>query len=235
MITASAIVFDLDGTLFDHATSARRGLRAWLASAGVESTSDLEAAWFAAEAKHFRSWRDGVVTWSEQRRLRLREFLPLIGDTAGSDDDLDAAFEDGYLAAYQRSWVGFDDVDEGLSELAALGFPFAVLTNGSEQQQRDKLAHLGLQDRLGPLFTAEKLGVAKPKPQAFHAVCSALGLPPHEVLYVGDEYETDVEASRAAGLQAIHLDRTGPRSSPSDDRVETLAELARVVTRGDLR
>jgi putative hydrolase of the HAD superfamily len=231
MISVRAVVFDLDGTLFDHVTSARLGLRSWLLGAGVALTDELEAAWFQAEEVHHNSWRHGLVSWEEQRRRRLRDFLPLLGWAPGSDDHLDRLFREGFLAGYREAWTGFDDVDDGLTALGHLGFDFAILTNGTEQQQRDKLAHLGLLDRVGQIFTAEGLGVAKPNTRAFHAVCEALDLPADEVLYVGDDYPTDVVASRAAGLQAIHLDRNTRGSTPTDDRVATITELSAVVTR----
>ena len=148
----------------------------------------------------------------------------------GSDDDLDRLFREGFLTGYRKSWTGFDAVDEGLAALEPLGFDFAILTNGTEQQQRDKLAHLCLLDRVGQIFTAERLGVAKPSARAFHAVCDAPGFPPDEVLYVGDDYATDVIASRAAGLCAVHLDRNTRGSTPTDDRIATITELSAVVT-----
>lgn len=90
----------------------------------------------------------------------------------------DRLFREGFLAGYREAWTGFDDVDEGLAALRNLGFNFAILTNGAGQQQRDKLAHLGLLDRVGPISTAEGLGMAEPSAQAFHTVCRALGLRP---------------------------------------------------------
>ena len=230
MISVRAIVFDLDGTLFDHTTSARQGLRSWLLGGGVELTDELEAAWFKAEEVHHNSWRHGLVSWEEQRRRRLRDFLPLVGWVPGSDDALDRLFHEGFLAGYREAWTGFDDVDDGLTALEHLGFHFAILTNGTEQQQRHKLAHLGLLDRVGQIFTAEVLGAAKPNPQAFHAVCDALGLAPDEVLYVGDDYATDVIASRTAGLHAVHLDRNTRGLTPTDDRIATITELSTIVT-----
>jgi putative hydrolase of the HAD superfamily len=231
VISVRAIVFDLDGTLFDHVTSARQGLRSWLHGVGVGLTDELEAAWFEAEEVHHNSWRHGLVSWEEQRRLRLRDFLPWFGWVPGSDDALDRLFREGFLTGYREAWTGFDDVDDGLTALEHLGFHFAILTNGTEQQQRDKLAHLGLLDRVGQIFTAEGLGVAKPNAQAFHTVCDALGLAPDEVLYVGDDYATDVIASRAAGLHAVHLDRNTRGLTPTDERIATITELSAVVTR----
>ena len=226
----SAVVFDLDGTLFDHWSSARRGLSEWLVGLEVELTKELANAWFEAEERHVTGWREGVVSWAEQRRRRLRDFLPLIGVPVGTDDDLDQVFAGGYLLAYERAWVGYDDVDAALDAVHDFGVVTAMLTNGVQEQQEAKLAHLGLFGRLGPVFTAEGLGVAKPNPLAFHLVCAHLALPPGQVLYVGDDYEVDVLAARAAGLRAVYLDRVGTGPMTEHNRITTLAELPSYVT-----
>jgi putative hydrolase of the HAD superfamily len=226
----SAVVFDLDGTLFDHSSSARRGLSQWLAGIDVALTNELASAWFEAEKRHVTSWRQGMISWAEQRRRRLRDFLPLIAVPVGTDDDLDEVFVAGYLLAYERAWVGYDDVNSALDAVHDYGVVTAMLTNGTQEQQEAKLAHLGLLGRIGPVFTAEGLGVAKPDPRAFRLVCAHLALPPGQVLCVGDDYEVDVRAARAAGLRAVYLDRIGTGPMTEHDRITTLAELLPYVT-----
>ncbi len=76
------------------------------------------------------------------------------------------------------------------------------------------------------MFTAEALGVAKPKAEAFQLVCEALDLAPQQVLYVGDDHEVDALAAPAAGLQAIHLDRLDAGPPEEVQRISSLAGLA---------
>ena len=229
-MVVTAVVFDLDGTLFDHHRSAREGLEAWLLALGSPLTDDLTLAWFAAEERHFMAWRQGDITFAEQRRRRLREFLPLIDRSVGDNAELDETFV-GFLNAYRRAWCGYDDVFSGLEAVHRLGLTTAVLTNGSEEQQRAKLAHLGLLESVGPVFTAEALGAAKPSPRAFHAVCEHLGLSPSQALYVGDDHAIDVLAARAAGMRAVLLDRLGVGPLDEPERITTLAELDDCIAR----
>ncbi|GAA4661689.1 hypothetical protein GCM10025779_31080 [Arthrobacter cryoconiti] len=37
--------------------------------------------------------------------------------------------------------------------------------------------------------------------------CESLQLLPQEILYIGDNYRTDIEGVRSAGLLALHLNR----------------------------
>lgn len=218
-----AVVLDLDDTLFDHTASARAGVGAWLASRDVTLTDAVAQAWFAAEERHHRDWARGLISFDEQRRRRLREIFPRVGLPTGDDTSLDAVFGE-YLECYQGAWRSFDDALDAVAALHARGLVTAVLTNGMETQQRAKLQRIGLLERVGPVFTAEALGVAKPSPRAFATVCAALDLAPGSVLHVGDNHALDVVAAREAGLRAVHLDRTG--AGPGDDeRITTLADL----------
>jgi putative hydrolase of the HAD superfamily len=157
----------------------------------------------------------------------------LVQLTPGDPDELDAFF-DGCLACYRAAWRAFPDVDPALSALAALRVRTAVLTNGTTEQQNAKLAAVGLSARVGPVFTSGQLGVAKPEPAAYRAVCHRLGLAPDATLHVGDDHELDVPAPRAAGLRAVHLDRSalGPDDNASHDggpRISSLDPLPALV------
>lgn len=218
-----AVVFDLDGTLLDHRRSTRAGLTRWLAQHEQEWSEQIERSWFTAEEKHFGAWRRGEISHTEQRRRRMRDFLPAVGQPVGDDAALDAVFGE-YLDAYRASWVGFDDVDAALDDVQRRGLATAVLTNGTRELQEAKLSALGVLDRIGPVLCAAELGVAKPHRDAFGAVCERLGLPAASVLYVGDEHEVDVLGARAAGLRAVLIDR-GQAEPVEDARITSLQSL----------
>lgn len=220
--TSSVVVFDIDGTLMDHAASARAGLVAWVTGLGHRMTDEVAAAWTAAEHRHFTAWRDGEISFAEQRRRRLRDVLPLLGDPVGDDDALDEVFT-GYLQAYEAAWQPYPDVAECLSTLQQRGLRLAVLSNGSDGQQRKKLARIGVAGYFTDVFTAEGLGVGKPHREAYDLTAEALGVPSGECLLVGDDYELDVTAPRKAGWRAIHLDRTGQYREA--EAISTLSQL----------
>jgi putative hydrolase of the HAD superfamily len=217
------VLLDLDDTLLDQTGAVRRALFTWLPTLGVTPTPELHRLWVDLQEHHLVAWRERRVTFSEHRRRRLRDFLPVI-NFPYAEATLDHVFE-GYLAAYQEAYTLFDDVPALLTFLESEGLAPAVLTNGIVEQQNDKIDRVGLTGRLGPVFTAEGLGVAKPDPDAFRLVCAQWGLEPSAVLSVGDRHELDVLPARAAGLHAVHLDRwdAGPHDEPS--RIVSLAGL----------
>ena len=224
----TTVLLDLDGVLMDHRTAMREAVHAWL---GERATLDVVDAWFRSMEVHLAEWRAGTATWAEQRRRRLRDVLPLLGEPVGADAELDARFATGYLPAYERAWRGYDDVVPALAGLRAADYRLGVLTNGSERQQRAKLRALELTDLVGPVFTAEAVGAPKPDPRAFLAACAGLAVSPDEVLYVGDEHETDVLGARGAGLSAVLLDRFGTAPAEETAVIRSLAELPLLLSR----
>lgn len=214
------VLLDLDGTLVDHEGAAAAGLRAWLPTIGLAPTDEAIARWAAVQESHLAAWRDGQISFAEQRRRRLRDYL----GTDGADAELDEIFA-GYLVHYEGAWRAYDDVAGALAALAAAGLATAVLTNGIRGQQLRKLAWTGLGDRVGPVYTVDDLGVAKPHAAAFREACSRWGFAPGEVLSVGDNYALDVLGARAAGLSAVHLDRHDRGPAGELCRLTSLREL----------
>jgi len=217
------VVFDLDDTLVDHVGAARDGFRAWLATLGPAPllASESEALWFALEARHYQRYVDGLTSFSGQRRARLREFRHGLGLSDLTDDAaLDEQFA-AYLSAYTRAWRAHADALPTLRRVRQAGLAVGVLTNGDQTQQEAKLRGTGLIDACGPVFASSALGAAKPAAAAYDAVSRALGLEPGHLLMVGDNPVNDVEGARAAGWQAVHLDRTGASSTS----IASLADL----------
>ncbi|MEV6342512.1 HAD family hydrolase [Actinoplanes sp. NPDC051851] len=205
----TAVLFDLDGTLGDHDGTAGEALRAWLPTVGIDPTPETIRRWDEVAETHLAAWRSREIGYQEQRRRRLRDF----GFTY-APERLDEIFT-GYLAEYETRYRAFDDVVDALAAVREKGLKVAVLTNGSRGQQLKKLARMGLAD-LGPVWTPDDLGMAKPDPGSFSEAVARWQLAPGEVLSVGDRYDFDVLAARAAGLQAVHLDRVqaGPLDEP---------------------
>lgn len=201
---------------------------AWLPRLGSSGGESLFDAWIAAENRHYPAWRSGEISFAEQRRRRLRDFLPLVGRPAGDDAALDLTFET-YHDAYAAAWIAYPDAAAALTELCR--FRLAVLTNGTDEQQKAKLSAVGLLNRVETVFASEALGVAKPAHESYLQVCARMTAEPARTVHIGDLYDLDVVAPREAGLQAIYLDRynTGPWDEPL--RVTSLADVPGVIAR----
>lgn len=210
LVTFRALLVDLDDTLVDHRGAADRGVRAWLSGLGLADTaSELEGLverWFNLEMRHYERSQRREISYLEQRRVRIREFLPAwdLADDALADD-----VYAGYLGAYQAAWRAFDDAAATIERALGAGLKVAVLTNGMLELQTRKLRQTGLLRPEVPVLASSHLPAAKPDPRAFHAACDHLGVTPAETLMVGDSLRHDVQGARSAGLTALLLDRSG--------------------------
>ncbi|MFC5721191.1 HAD family hydrolase [Streptomyces gamaensis] len=202
-----AVLWDVDDTLFDYTGSDRTGALRHFAAEGVLARfATPEAAWGmwrAVMEEQYARFLSGEIDFAEHRRERVRAFLgaPL------ADSDAEAWFGR-YVTRYEAAWALFPDA---VPALDALRRPFrhAVLSNSATAHQERKLRALGLEGRFEHVLCADRLGCAKPDPAAFAAACAALGLPPGEVAYVGDNLDVDAVGAVRAGLRGIWLDRPG--------------------------
>ncbi|MBT2405821.1 MULTISPECIES: HAD family hydrolase [unclassified Streptomyces] len=218
-----AVLWDIDDTLFDYTGADRAGLARHLADEGLAerygTAVEALALWRRFTDRNWARFSAGEVTFQGQRRDRVRDFLEAPGLSDAEADDWFGR----YVVCYQAAWAVFPDVVPVLDALAA-GFRHGVLSNSSVANQDPKLRHLGLRERFEVLVCAAELGVSKPQAAAFLAACEALGLPPGEVAYVGDQPEIDARGSRDAGLTAVWLDRDGG-GGPAPAGVHRIAGL----------
>lgn len=87
------------------------------------------------------------------------------------------------------------------------GLRLGILTNGSEEQQLDKLKVTGLYDAVDVICISEKIGVQKPSREAFEILAEKLDVAPSECLFIGDNPRQDIAGARAAGMQAKLIER----------------------------
>lgn len=218
------VLFDLDDTLLDHSAAAAAAVRQLVATVPDWPADDVSTVgrWRTLEDEHFTRYAAGEISMVEQRRERIRAFLTL---TDAADAELDERFA-GYLADYRRSWRAVPGGPELVLSLLDQGYRVGILTNGVAVQQRAKLAAIGLADTRLVVCVSEELSAAKPHRSAYEAACRALGLPPHQVLMVGDHRTNDVDAARTAGLHAVHIDPAATPRPAVDDTAETIRSVA---------
>lgn len=219
----TTVLLDLDDTLVDQAAAAAEAVVTWAPTLGVTGEpEELVARWVALSEPHHARWQARETTFAEQRRARVRELAPHL-DLA-EDAAADEVFA-GYLRRYRAAWRPFDDAVPTLRRLRAEGLRLAVLTNGDEAQQQEKLDLTGLSEHVDALIASSTLPFGKPNPLAFSTAVERLGAPPDEVLMVGDSLEKDVRGALAAGLRAVLLDRSGTHAGVDVPRIVSLHEL----------
>jgi len=159
----TTVLLDLDGVVrhFDPAHVA-----------GVEERHRLPAGSLRAAA-----FEPVLLARAITGRIRRHEWVSEVGRRVG---DLGAAEE--WMS--DRGTVDATLLAE-VDELRSRGHGVAILTNGTDTIAEEMKA-LGINARFDAIFSSADLGVAKPDPQVFEKVATALDIDPAKVFFTDD-------------------------------------------------
>ncbi len=132
------------------------------------------------------------------------------------------------LARHGDTVPGALEALKELSEVATL----AVVTNGFEKVQMNRLAISGLDRYLDGVFVSEKVGATKPSKKIFDTALNTLGIEHRDrVLVVGDSLRTDVLGGSKLGLHTCWYNPNGqePGDAQPTYTVTRLEELYPIV------
>lgn len=112
-------------------------------------------------------------------------------------------------------------IAETIALVKALRPPYRVsILSNADASLRERLRDgLGIHDLFDDVVCSAEVGIAKPEPAIYRLAAERLGLPPGSCVFV-DDYEANVAAARAVGMQAILF-----RIDRGDDLVALLGEL----------
>jgi putative hydrolase of the HAD superfamily len=187
---ASAVVFDLFGTLIDDAPPAAYG--AFLAETARRLGADPER--FAA------LWADhDIARYTGPIEDCFESICAELGvsDRARLADAL--AFRVGHM---RRILVPRPDAEETLRALRKRGFALGMISNASGE-----VSGLWAETPFLPLFDAALFSaderLMKPDRRLYERMADRLGVPPEECLFVGDGAYRELQGAAAAGMTPV--------------------------------
>jgi len=199
-----AIWFDLDDTLYDHTYSVCRGLdevcRRYPAL-GARSSEELAVLYNHALNAVYSTYLWGEIDFAEMRRRKLRLFYEAAEVNANELPAMEE-FHSIYDGGYGRHRRATPGIIETLHSLGEKEIPLAILTNGMQAAQEEKLRTIGLEWLVPNLLTSEEAGAPKPDPRIYEWALRRNGQAAESVLMVGDSLRNDVEAALRCGLNA---------------------------------
>ena len=185
-----AVLFDLDGTLYDRDRLASALFPEQYAAFADELTG-ISQERFLREVYEMddhgygpkeAGYRTLVQSWGLEPALAERLVVH-------------------FRESYDRHCYLMDDVRSTLDELRRRRLKLAVVTNGPSVLQRRKLAVLGIEQMFDAILVSEEEGVRKPDAGIFQRALQRCGIGPREALFVGDHPIADIEGAHNAGLR----------------------------------
>lgn len=250
-----AVVWDLDETLIPEESSVVAAFTAAAELGATRAGVPAEELGIVARRRASERWRlsparpfcleIGISSWEglwgrflgDDEPLRLlREWIPgyrratwsdALGEFGVADPDLPDEMAESFIEARREADAPYEDAFAAVRALHG-ALPMGVLTNGASCLQREKLEGAGLTEWFDTVVVSGDVGAGKPDPRPFEACAARLGLPPEAILMIGDNLERDIAGARAAGWQALWIDRTLERRDEDDGRNEGPGEVPRV-------
>ena len=218
-----AVVFDLDGTLYDQRPVRRRMVGA-LATAVARGAERLRT---PRLLQRFRAHRE-VLAEDEARGIAARQYADLAAAVPGGADEVRAAVERWMHQAPLPYVAAAADPGAArlFADLRARGVAIAVV---SDYPAEAKLAALGLAADVVVASEDPDVDVLKPHPAGILAALARLGVAPERALTIGDRSERDGAAARRAGTGFV---RRVWRRAPEPGDVAALDALVGRVGRG---
>jgi len=186
-LVARAILFDIDGTLFDSRDAFYFMIRDIFKETGwpLPNRDDI--------VRLIGRTNDYIANELIPPEMKDPEYVRRWMSRA------EQLWIDQYLPRYVKLYPG---AKQALTELRRRGFKLAVVTNGSAKEIPLYLKQ-GQVDRLVDLVvTADDVPTPKPDPEPIVYACDRLGIEKPDCLYVGDTW-MDAESASQAGVRCV--------------------------------
>ncbi len=204
-----AILFDLDGLMFDSEPHSLASWEAVLKERGVtldQLTVDSIL---------------GLRIDATARTLIDKYRLP---DTVQGLSDAKTEYQIAHLAGHVPPMPGLFEL---LGEIDRRGLQKAIASSGIRRYVEAVLRVNGLLDRFGVIITGDQVAHGKPAPDVFLAAARALSVEPQDCLVLEDA-PAGVQAAKAAGMRCIAVPDHGVAQldlSQADRVVASLSDV----------
>lgn len=216
------LLFDYGGTLDGAASHWLDRFVAFYREAGLDlSFDDVRHAFYRADDE---AYADSRVAGMSLRQLMELHVAVQLDDLAIDRPDLQERLVDRFVEESRLALQGSRKV---LAELSA-HYRLGVVSNFYGNVGRI-LRDAGFDSLLSVVIDSNVVGLRKPDPAIYALAVDELGIAAARTMHVGDSYERDVCAARAAGLRTAWLvgdtADCDARDCPADVRLASLDEL----------
>jgi putative hydrolase of the HAD superfamily len=206
-----AVFFDAVGTLI-HPEPPAAAAYAGVARALGSRLTEAEIATRFRTAFSRQEALDRSGGWRTSEERERRRWRAIVSEVLDDVCDAERCFQDLFTHfARPVAWRCDPGAAEVLTELDRRGCAVGLASN-YDGRLHTVVAGFPELRPLRHVVISSEVGWRKPSPQFFGALCALAGLPPAQVLHVGDDRVNDYEGALAAGLRALLVGAGNGRS-----------------------
>jgi HAD superfamily hydrolase (TIGR01509 family) len=201
-----AVVFDLDGLLFDTENLWTEEEFQMLVDYGVECVAD-----------------DRLATVGQTIDTSVAYYAHRIGLPTSAIPALRKDLTERVRAAMVQRLRPLPGAIDLVRAIATAGLPIGIASNNDKDIALLALEVAGLADAFDVVVSAEEVERTKPAPDVYLRACAALGVAPSEALALEDS-SSGIAAARAAGMLVYAVPQFAETDVSAADRVLTSLE-----------
>ncbi len=226
-----AAVFDLDHTLFDRYKTFR----------AIIDMSDNRELPFKEDmdrqkmAEVLEKYDRKFVHFGWPRVTQELKKSGYLKDEIGEED----IFPSYIRPLFYKAAVPYSFTKPVLSKLRDSGIKTGLITNGIRDLQYKKLQMLDITDCFDQIIVSGDTPYRKPDPRVFEIMTARMGLPPEEMLYIGDNPLNDIKCSREAGYIPVWVKTINEWVYPDIEKpqyiIDNVSEIPDLITKINLK
>ncbi|MEG0020686.1 MAG: YjjG family noncanonical pyrimidine nucleotidase [Oscillospiraceae bacterium] len=201
----NCLLLDLDDTLLSFKASEDMAIKKVLEKNDIPVTQENVDTYKRVNDSLWSEFENGKIKKYVIEKTRFKKFGEAIGVDIKNAEQMNRE----YLELLRDSAILIDGAIEFLEDIEEAA-TIAIVTNGIEAVQRNRIKISGIAAFADGVFTSEKIGANKPNKQIFLAAIKALGIESSQkVLVVGDRLNSDIKGGINAGLDTCWVNFDG--------------------------
>ncbi len=182
MLHITALAFDFDGTLIDISKPYSMAFNETLQKFGLPSVDPIEL---------YRMGAPDLKAQFLQVFSRAKADAGLVQECVKMHCEI-------YMRIHLKHLKECDKALSAIRKLGAMGFKLALIAGRPMAQVEPELEFLKVRDCFNPVLTSDAVARPKPAPDIVRRTAEIWGIPPGQILVVGDSPD-DVAAAKSAG------------------------------------
>lgn len=134
-----------------------------------------------------------------------------------------------YYELEEEYWQPYDDAVETIKQLHQQGYRLGLYSNASDDPLIQRLINRNhLRPWLSPIFSSAGCGWRKPRREPFDLIAGRWGLPPDQIVMVGDTLNADILGAQNAGMPGILVTMDEAPSNAENRHIQPTAVAERL-------
>ncbi len=204
------LFIDLDDTIYDTKGNSQIALGVMFDHFHLERyfkrREDFLAPYWEANVRLWAEYAQGKITRDHLIVERFRQPLSH-GEGIDPTPELCREISEYFLDQCAGMAGVVDGAHEVLDYLKEQGYRIHICSNGFHEVQYRKLRASKLMERIDSVILSEDAGVNKPAKEFFLYALRTTGASVESTLMIGDNFITDIEGAKSAGLDVMFFNR----------------------------